>query len=213
MALDSIIIDNTVFNFFLKIQDIDLSNILRNIISGKVLIPSEIVHEMNNIAIKHPEYIEQLESFKNQIESNFFFIHCHSYDSMVLEFAKEHIDKGEAEAVAQCVKRRIQYFITDDTKCLPFISNNYQGININSTFFLIAIADLHGLLKDYKKVFREYHRILNYTKMRPSKKKEHQQKLATEYTKAMNLFNLTENTEFVSRKTNIEKILAKNIHR
>lgn len=173
MALDSIVIDNTVFSFFLRFQDIDLGNILRNIITGKVLVPAEIVNEMKHIAHKHPQYIRQLQHWKNQIESNRFFLFCHSYDSVVLEFAKKNIDKGEAEAVAQCMKRRIFHFITDDKKCLPFILKNYQNIRINSTFFLIAIADMHGLLNKYERTFSEYHSILNYQKMSLKKQRKH----------------------------------------
>lgn len=204
MALDSIVVDNTVFNFFLKIQDIDLSNILRNIISGRVFVPSEIVIEMENIANKYPELSIGVEKLQNQIAKNDFFIHCHSFDSVVLEFAKKNIDKGEAEAIAQCIKRRIPYFITDDFKCISFISKNYDDININSTFFLIAVADLHGLIINYKQVFEDYIRVLQYDKMSPAKKIKHQTRLSDEYQKAAKLFGISLTLEQIANKTKIK---------
>jgi len=207
MALDSIVIDNTVFNFFLKITDIDLSNILRNTITGRVLVPSKIVSEMEKIALKFPEHSVDVQKLQNQIVKNNFFIHCHSFDSIVLEFAKKHVDEGEAEAISQCIKRRIPYFITDDFKCLPFITKHYADINVNSTFFLIAIADLHGLIRNYKQVFKDYHAIIQYAKMRHTKKSEHQKRLISEYNKAAKLFGIKLTEDKLNVKTNISKLL------
>jgi predicted nucleic acid-binding protein len=207
MALDSIVIDNTVFNFFLKISDVDLSNILRYTITGRVLVPSKIVGEMENIARKFPEHSVAVQKLQNQIIKNNFFIHCHSFDSVVLEFAKKHIDKGEAEAISQCIKRRIPYFITDDFRCLPFITKHYTDINVNSTFFLLAIADLHGLIRNYKQVFQDYHNIIHYSKMRTTKKSEHQKRLIDEYNKAAKLFDIKIIKDKLDAKTNISKLL------
>lgn len=208
MALDSIVVDNTVFNFFLKIQDVDLSNILRNTISGRVLVPSEIVNEMENISNKYPQLSVGVEKLKNQIAKSDFFIHCHSFDSVVLEFARKNIDKGEAEAVSQCIKRRIPYFITDDFKCLPFITKNYDDLNVNSTFFLLAIADLQGLIKNYKQVFRDYHKILNYDRMGSAKRIKHQNRLTNEYVQAAKLFSISLTKRQIDNKTKIESIVA-----
>ncbi len=208
MALDSIVIDNTVFNFFLKIKDVDLSNILRNTISGKVLVPTEVVNEMGGITRKYPEYAIEVEKLKNQIIKSNFFIYCHSFDSVVLEFAKKHIDMGEAEAISQCIKRRISYFITDDFNCLPFITKNYVDINVNSTFFLLAVADLHGLIKNYDQVFNDYHSMIYYHKMRTSKQKEHQARLIKEYTKAAKLFGISLSDSQLEAKTSIIKLLG-----
>jgi predicted nucleic acid-binding protein len=203
MGLENIIVDNTVFNFFLRIKGVDLSNILRNTIGGMVLVPSEIVNEMENIANKYPELSIGVEKFKNQIARGDFFIHCESFDSTVLSFAREYVDKGEAEAVAQCMKRRIPYFITDDFKCLPFILRNYDDINVNSTFFLIAVADMHGLINNYKQVFEDYNRICNYHKMSPPRKANHQARLRREYLKAAKLFGISLAPEAVVSKTKL----------
>lgn len=203
MALDSIVIDNTVFNFFLKISDIDLSNILRNTITGKVYVPSQIFNEMSDITKKYPDYLYKIEKLKNQITENYFFIHCHTFDSVVLEFSKKNIDIGEAEAISQCIKRKIPYFITDDFKCLPFISKNYNHIKIYSSFFLIAIADLHGLIKNYPMVFNEYNKISNYKKMNSSKQKLHQDRIENEYKKAAQIYGISINNGLLIDKTNI----------
>ncbi len=203
MALDSIVIDNTVFNFFLKISDIDLSNILRNTITGKVYVPSQIFNEMSDIQKKYPNYLHKIEKLKNQITENYFFIHCHTYDSVVLEFSKKNIDMGEAEAISQCVKRKIPYFITDDFKCLPFILKNYNHIKIYSSFFLIAIADLHGLINNYNMVFKEYNKISSYNKMNSSKQKLHQDRIENEYKKAAQIYSISISNELLVDKTNI----------
>jgi predicted nucleic acid-binding protein len=209
MGLDTIVIDNTVFNVFIKIQKANLSNILRNVISGKVLVPSEIVNEMNAMQDKYPEYISQLESLRNQIARGAFFMHCHSYDSTVLEFAQEEIDKGEAEAIAQCRKRRIKYFITDDRKCLPFINKNYQDVHTNSSFLLISLADLHGLLPEYETVFIEYLKVIGYSKMGLPKKAEFQIRINTEYKLAMQMLGVNADEKFIKNKTDINTILNK----
>ena len=209
MSLDSIVIDNTVFNFFLKIEDLDLSHILRNILTGSVLVPSEIVNEMSKMKFRHPEHIPKLESWKSQIESNYFFKHCHSFDSIVLEFAKKNIDKGEAEAISQCIKRRVPHFITDDTKCIPFIIKNYVDIRINSSFFLIAIGDISGYIKDFEKTVYEYHRLMRYGKMNARKKNTYQKKIESEYRQALRLYSLPNNEELISNNTNIERLVRK----
>jgi predicted nucleic acid-binding protein len=207
MALDTIVIDNTVLNFFLKLSSVNLSSVLRSVITGRILVPSEIVREMQSLSEGNPSFVLPVQKLQYQIVKSNFLMHCHSYDSVVLEFAQKNIDKGEAEAVAQCIKRKVPYFITDDLKCLSFIKHHYNDIQIGSTFLLIALADIHGLILNYNNVFVEYHRILNYHKMGVSKIKVHQERIKNEYSHAAKLLGIQLNEKTLNLKTNF-KLLA-----
>ncbi|MBI4649089.1 MAG: hypothetical protein HY738_21490 [Bacteroidia bacterium] len=201
------IFDNTVFNFFVRFSCADLSNIVRTIISNGVFIPLEILNEMEKIAIDYPEYQSKIFYWSDQIRRNRYYKLCTTYDAIVYDFVKSRIDKGEAEAVAQSQKTGIRFFITDDLKCQPFIQEHYPSIKTYSTFFLLSIAEINGLLPDYKKVFKEYHQILNYQKFGISKKKKHKAKLRFEYTEAVKNFGFPYNKKEISEKTSVDKIL------
>ena len=206
MALQSVIFDNTVFNHFARLKSIKLIPIIQNTIADKVIVPSEVLVELTNFRNEYPEYNQKISSWINSISSSRNFEHCSSYDSLVLDFARHSIDKGEAEAVAQAQKRGLKFFITDEKKCIPFIKKNYPDIRTFSSFFLIAVADLHDLVSDYDETIIEYHKILGYQNMTPKKKKEHKGILRQEYKSAMSLFSLNIDKKIISVKTSIDTI-------
>jgi predicted nucleic acid-binding protein len=207
VALDSIVIDNTVFNYFLRLEKPDLSHVLRETLSGRVFVPSEVVVELENLTRSFPEFTARMEKLRNQIVRNNFFVHCHSFDSVVLEGALSHMQKGEAEAVAQCKKRRIRYFITDDFRCQTFIRKHHGDIETRSSFFLLAVADLHGLVPDYVEMFTQYHSIVRINDFGVRKRAQHQKRLIDEYSHAARLYGVRRTDAEIEGKTSLELLL------
>ncbi|HTB07233.1 MAG TPA: hypothetical protein VK806_09795 [Bacteroidia bacterium] len=211
MALSSIIVDTTFFNYSIRFNSIDLNNILRNIISGgKVLVPSVILNEMEDFGNYYHQYANQIQYWIGQVQQNRFYSFCNSYDTLVYDTVRRYIDKGEADAIAQCEKTRVLHFITDDLDCIPYIKQHYSHIRINSTFFLIAIADIQGLIPNYEQTLLEYASILNYAAMTPATKRTHTRRLSTEYRQALQLLGNNYDEQLIYRKTGIATILRRN---
>lgn len=209
MALQSVIFDNTVFNFFAKINCVNLYRLMPSIISDSILVPGEILGEIEGIGITFPQHQNKIFYWTDQIRQNYFFKHCTTYDSVVFDFVKSKIDKGEADAVAQSQKTGIRLFITDDKKCLPFINENYNNIRTFSTFFLIALADIQGLLPDYERTIYEFHEVIQYNYFTKKTKKIHKAKLRYEYSEALRHFGISLDKKIVSKKTSLDTIFKK----
>jgi len=209
MALQSVIFDNTVFNFFAKINCVNLHRLMPSIISDSILVPSEILSEIEGLGIAHPQYQSKVFYWTDQIRQNYFFKHCTTYDSVVFDLVKSKIDKGEADAVAQSQKTGVRLFITDDKSCLPFINENYNNIRTFSTFFLIALADIQGILPDYEKTIYEFHEVISYASFNSKTKKTHKAKLRYEYSEALRYLGISLDKKIVSKKTSLDTIFKK----
>lgn len=88
------------------------------------------------------------------------------------------------------MKRRIPYFITDDFRAMRYISEHYPHIQMNSSFFLISVADIHGLISDYNRVFASYCRIMAIETLSTYKKCEFWKRIRREYSKAAKLYGI-----------------------
>lgn len=210
MLLNKAIIDNTVFNFLVEIQSVDLENIIRSVISDYILVPGEVLVEMERrIPSAYPHYQPKILYLSEQTRRNNYFKLCTSYDGFIYDEVKRFIDKGEADAIAQSAKTGVRLFITDDKKCQPFISEKYSHIKLHSTLFLIMIADASRLItnEDYNKAFAEYHQIRGYHSFKSEKKRQHKAFLRKEYTSALQYLGFSHDKKLISQKTSVDTIL------
>jgi predicted nucleic acid-binding protein len=207
MSLQKVIFDNTVFNFFVRIESANLFHITKSIITDSVLVPSKVLEELESLGSLDENYMQKILYWTDQIKQNYFYQFCSSYDSIVLDFLSGKIDKGEADAIAQSLKTGVSIFITDDKNCLEFIEDNYSHIKSYSTFFLISLADVHGLLPDYEKTVAEYHKIIGFNSFRKITKKLHLQKIRYEYIEAMKYLGINKDKKLISQKTSFLTIL------
>jgi len=210
MLLNKAIIDNTVFNLLVKIQSVDLENIIRSVISEYILVPSEVLIEMEQrIPHAYPEYQPRIMRLSEQTRANNYFKLCTSYDGFIYDEVKRFIDKGEADAIAQSAKTGVRLFITDDKECQLFILGKYSHIRLHSTFFIIMVADVSGLIRpeDYNNVFVEYHKIIKYEQFKSTTKREHKAFLRKEYASALEYVGFRNNKRVISNKTSVDTIL------
>lgn len=206
MALTRVIFDNTVFNYFLKIQSVNLESLCRSLIKEYVLIPTQIVVEMERLALKEPYYKSRINKWIDQSYRKNFYRYCDTYDLVIFDNVRRILDQGESGAIAQAEKTGVRWFISDDIKNTPFITENYGNIRVKSSFFLIALADISGYLPDYNKVLIEFLKIRKYSYFK-SKRKQFKKLLRDEYTEALKLYGLPYNKKRISEKTSIDTIL------
>ncbi len=206
MALKNAIFDATVFNYFLKITAVDLEPIVRSLISEKVLIPSQVVSEIEVLMHLEPKFKAKINRWIDLSHRRSFYHYCDTYDSIVLALIREKLDEGEAGAIAQAEKTKVVWFISDDYKNSEFIWENYRNIRLHSTFFLIALADISGLLKDYEKVIVDFLRVMKYEKFKKSKKKNLKTLIRSDYIEALKLKGLRLDKRLVSKRTSIDTI-------
>ncbi|OFX59612.1 MAG: hypothetical protein A2046_05265 [Bacteroidetes bacterium GWA2_30_7] len=207
MALDSVIFDNTVFNYFLRLKTVNLELICRSLIKEKVLIPSQIVVEMERLAQIEPQFLPKINKWIELSYRKSFYQFCDTFDSIIFETVSKKLDIGEAGAIAQAEKTRVRWFISDDIKNLPFITQNYNNIRVYSIYFLICLADISGLLADYNVVIKEFLAIRKYSYFNSKTRKQFKASLRYEYTEALKLYGISYNKKLISRKTSIDTIL------
>jgi predicted nucleic acid-binding protein len=202
--LNTVIFDNSVFGYFVEIKKVNLEIIVRNLIQEKVIIPSHIISEMEPLAIREPK----IQKCINQAYKKQFYHFCDTFDLITLDFLRGKLDKGEASAIAQANKRQIPYFISDDIKNLTFLKENFSHIRQYSTYFLIALADVSGLLPNYEDVLAEFALLRCYDKFSAKTKKGFKIMLRNEYEAALQLkFGNNYNKKICYKKTSIDTIL------
>ncbi len=209
MALNRVIFDNTVFNYFLRIQSVNLDILCRSLIRDYVLIPTQIVAEMEQLAQKNPYYKSRINKWIDQSHSKNFYHYCDTFSLVTLDILKKKLDAGESGAIAQAEKTRVYWFISDDIKNTSFINENYPNIKVYTVFFLIAIADIAGLILDYNKLLKEFLEIIKYDNFEKKKIKEFKKLLREEYKAALELYGFRYNKKRISEKTSIDTILKK----
>lgn len=210
MPVPSLIFDANVFYCFDEIEDnkTRFTNILRSLTINKILVPQEVHTEIERMGIKYPRLINQSQFWSNQIITGNIFKLCNTFDSVVMDFAKSRVDAGEAEAIAQSQETKVSYFITEEIKCLPFIKEYYSHIKTYSTFFLISLADLSGLLPNYNEIVKKYLiKVAHCDKRKPNKQKEISIKLRYEYAEAQRMLGFPKDKKLISQKTNIKNLL------
>ncbi len=208
MALKSAIFDNTVFNFMARMNSINLYLLTKSLFQERVLVPSEILTEMELLSYRS-HYKARITQWADNIRSKRFYEMCNSYDPVVLEFARSIIDKGEADAVAQSKKTGVSVFISDDFECLPFINQNHGYLRCYSTYFLLSLADVQDLLPNYEIVLSEYLSLLRYSNMREKARKELKGRMRFEYQEALKVYGLENDKKRISKKTSLDTILKK----
>ena len=210
MFPQKVIFDNTVFNYAVRLRSFDLLRISRYLINGNVLVPAAVFEELERF---NPDYFLEnkirILKVKETIARGGFFQYCTDFDSIIHDTLIRRIHRGEADAVAQSEKTKVNYFITDDTKCCPFINANYPNVKTFSTFFLLCAADLMGLLVDYNKAFAEYHSVINYNNFNSKTRKQHKARLRFEYNEVLKMYNLHFDKKRISKKTSVDTILRK----
>ena len=211
MALETVIFDNTVFNYFLKIHSVNLERIVRSIIRDKVLIPSQIAVEMEQLGKKKLDFQSKINRWLDMSYRKSFYHYCDTFDSIVFDNVKKELDIGEAGAIAQAEKMRVSWFISDDIKNISFIEKNYSHIKQHSIFFLIALADVLELLPDYKSVLKDFLRVRGYKNFTSSKKRQLKALIRSDYIDALKLEGLNYNKKIVSQKTSLDRILQNKV--
>lgn len=206
--LNTVIFDNTVFNYFLRIRKINLEIIVRSLII-KVIIPSQIACEMERLAENEPSFRPKIMKWIDLSIRNSYYHYCNTYDSIIFDNARKYLDIGEAGAIAQAEKIKVVWFISDDTKNSSFISQNYPFLKQRSIFFLIALADIESLLPDYEAVLLDVLEIRKYHDFSPRKKRELKALIRGDYIDALKLKGLIYNRKIVSQKTSIDTIIKK----
>lgn len=209
MGLASAIYDNTVFNYFVRINTVDLERITRLLFSEKVLIPSQIVVEMERFAFAKPEHKSKVLHWIDLSHQKRFYHYCDNYDSVVLDSLTRILDAGEAAAIAQAERTKVCWFISDDTKNDVFISENYKHIRCHSIFFLLALADSKGLIPDYEKTLAEILVIRKYEGFGKKSRTELRKKVKRDYQAAIIHLGLHRSNNAISKKVNLEYIFNK----
>jgi predicted nucleic acid-binding protein len=214
MALEKVIFDSTVFNYFLRIQTVNFEIIIRSLIRDKVLIPSQIVIEMEHLARNEPHFKSKIAKWIDLSHRNSFYHYCDTFDSIVFDSLIRRLDFGEAGAIAQAEKTNVFWFISDDIKNYSFVNQNFSHIRQHTIFFLVALADVSGLLQkyEYERVLIDILYIRKYKEFTPGKKKKIKAMIRSEYNAAIKLKGLHYYKKLVSQKTSIDTILKnKNI--
>ena len=211
MALSKVIFDNTVFNYMLKVKSVNLDIIFRSLISEHVIIPSQIIAEMENYANFEIKFKSKILKWIDQSHQKNFYLYCDKFDSVILDNILKKLDRGEAGAIAQAEKIKVFWFISDDYKNIPFVKQNYEHIRQHSIFFMIALADILSLLADYDKLMVEILEIKDYKNFKISAKKDLKSLIRRDYIAAMKHLGIREDRKKVSIKCSIDTILKKNL--
>ncbi|MCB0518564.1 MAG: hypothetical protein H6577_10310 [Lewinellaceae bacterium] len=203
--LRKIILDNTVFNRFVRLPSVDLFELLRNLDLEQVLVPAEVFKELQDFASSFPSLAPRLNSWLKAIKPNTFFHFCTSIDPIVHAMIYDQVDKGEAHAIAQSAATFSGFFITDDFKFEKKLPPANYYPTCYSSYFLLAYADVNGFLTDdqYSNAFIEMKFDLNITSMNSKNQKELRQRWRTEYTAALRHLSLPFDKKRIQRKVYI----------
>lgn len=190
------IIDNTVL---VNLIDSGLDDILIKsyTIFSNLFIPETILQEFLNV----PEpFLASRQRFADRILfDRGFFRRCNTFDVIVLgELQTERgVDQGEAEAIAQAVRRGISLFLTDDARCRKYVETKRPYLLCRDTPFLIALLDLNQFLLQPNDSWK---RLYQRHKFKSSD-------LRISYQNACNFIGMTPSRKFLSHKSNLKRIL------
>ncbi len=160
------IIDTSAISSWIKLQrrGIDIFQLLPNIMPY-VLIPEKIVAEIEAYSpeLERPRDFQSFLGKVGSAETSFFRL-CTTLDSIVLEELLQlpRVDGGEAEALAQSSKRKINWILIDDKKCLPELKKVFPDVHFHNSLILLAILAATKLLPEHEKVFDELNKVYNY---------------------------------------------------
>lgn len=207
-----IIVDNTLFSYFLQITTVDLFDILRNLSFLQVLIPETIRDEQLNNPLSSPEQAAKQNTWLDQIKADAkaYFKLCQEKEDLVYLLLLDIIDAGEADAIAQSSKTNSTIFISDDAKFQENLDKagytGYKPPHIYSSFFVLAYADVSGLLSedDYKNAFLELQKsLMGANVWGKTRKAEFIKKCKFEYAEAMKYKGFSPNKKLINAKVYI----------
>lgn len=144
-----VLVDNTVLANFIDAKDFDVFALLRsNLVFTKLVIPEGVKIEFANcpkekFTINRSRFLLALEKTGPS-----FYELCTSYDPVIFAVleSEPNIHKGEAELIAQCMKRHISTILTDDRACLAYLREHYPEVRLYTSNTLVALLDLHGAI-------------------------------------------------------------------
>lgn len=155
------ILDNSVLANFIDSGQLSILEKARQAFKY-FLIPQEICREFLSVS---PAYLIARERFaqKLRIDQGFYRL-CTTVDPIVMGLlqTQKGVDAGEAEAIAQAVKRNVMTFFTDDRRCEDYIRRHYSHIRCYNSLIIVAILDLLELLPDVKTCWKNLHKFRGF---------------------------------------------------
>lgn len=191
------ILDNTVLANFMDNGLISTFEKLR-LVFNYFLIPVEVENEFLKVPSR---YLAERQRFADKFRLDVgFYRLCNSFDPIVrgeLVLIKD-VDPGEADAIAQAVRRNVWLFLTDDRRCSRFITNQYPFIRCYNSLFLIALLDCLAYIDDIKQVWQVMHPKMDF------KSKD----LREAYLDAYAYLSMSPDSKIISKKSQLKKILS-----
>jgi predicted nucleic acid-binding protein len=146
------VIDNNVLANFLDAGEGALLEQAR-VVFSQIYIPQQVLTDFLNVS---EPYLHQRQRFANNIGTDVdFFRHCYSFDPIVLGLlqSEKGIHSGEAEAIAQAVRRDIPIILTDDVGCKKYVAQNKHSLRCFGTLFIAAILVFYQVQHPASKQF------------------------------------------------------------
>lgn len=202
----SAVFDTTVFNYLARMYTpaFDFSLILSTLLPGGVFMPETVAKELQ-VFSNDLKYQKKILNWINDAQENKFFKYCTDRDHVTHDFLKKILDAGEADAMSQCIQKQSSWFITDDHEAVKKIKKyNFNVVPTYSTFYLIALADVNGLLPNYYEICKSYYQIIGFENFGVPKRKLHLQRIRAEYTAALKCMSFKIDKKVISKKTNIK---------
>lgn len=190
------ILDNTVLANFIDSGLIAIFEKLRSIFNH-FLIPVEVQNEFLKVPSR---YLAERQRFADNIAVDIgFYRLCNSFDPIVQGdlIARVGVDPGEAEAIAQAVRRNVWIFLTDDRRCSKFIASQYPFIRCYNSLFLIALLDTAGYIDEVNQVWKDLNQRINLKSG----------DLREAYKAAHAFLSLAYDPKAISRKSRLKEIL------
>ncbi len=190
------ILDNTVLA---NLIDAGLSDLLdkSRVLFENFCIPEKIMEEF--LDVDEP-YLAVRQRFADRILfDRGFFRRCNTFDPIVLGVLQTEagVDLGEAEAIAQAVRRNITLLITDDVNCRNYIRQHHPYIQCYPTPFLVALLDVNEFLPQPIQVWKK---LYDHHKFKSAHLRE-------AYTSAFRYIGTSPNRKSLNQKCSLKQIL------
>lgn len=190
------ILDNTVLA---NLIDAGLGDLLdkSHILFENFYVPEKIMEEF--LGVVEP-YLSVRQRFADGISfDRGFFRRCNTFDPIVLGVLQTEsgVDPGEAEAIAQAVRRNITLLLTDDIDCQTYVRQHRPYIQCRSTTFLVALLDVNEFLPQPNQTWKK---LYDHHKFKSSHLRE-------AYNAAFKFIGTAPNRKFLSQKCSLKRIL------
>lgn len=154
--------------------------------SSGLLLPQTAYHELSSQA----RYDFQIEEIRLHFEKNSRNARiCEKRDEIAFAFARQVMDAGEADAIAQSLSAGISLFITDDVRCQEVIAAYWPHIRPHSLFFCLVFAHLREELPSPEPWIAAYLRAIDYHRMGRRAQQAHAKRLRQDAQAALEYIN------------------------